>query len=102
MPSAEFATCATSILPAATSDDRGPYRDSYRAILGIYGDNGKENGNYRDYRVILYFVVPNIGFRALKWRIKWKRKWKIKWKLGFYRGYLCSILFGSTMAPNIE
>ena len=26
------------------------------AILGIYGGNGKENGNYSDYRVILYFI----------------------------------------------
>ena len=26
----------------------------------------------------------------------------MKWKLGFYRGYLCSILFGDTMVPNIE
>ena len=24
-----------------------------------------------------------------------------KWKLGLYRSYLCSILFGDTMVPNI-
>ena len=33
----------------------------YRAILGIYGDNGKEHGNYRDYRVILYFIWGYYG-----------------------------------------
>ena len=27
----------------------GLYRD-YRVILGLYRDNGKENGNYRAYR----------------------------------------------------
>ena len=25
-------------------------RGIYRVILGFYWDNGKENGNYRDYR----------------------------------------------------
>ena len=33
----------------------------YRAILGIYGDNGKENGNYRDYRVMLYLISGHYG-----------------------------------------
>ena len=27
----------------------------------MYGDNGKENGNYRDYRVILYFIWGYYG-----------------------------------------
>ena len=27
----------------------------FRAILGTYGVHGKENGNFRDSRVILYF-----------------------------------------------
>ena len=31
------------------------------AILGIYGDNGKENESYRDYRVILYFIWGYYG-----------------------------------------
>ena len=32
-------------------------------------------------------MVPNLGFRALQWRIKWKRKWKMTWKLVLYKGY---------------
>ena len=28
---------------------KGLYRDDYRVMLGLYWDNGKENGNYKDY-----------------------------------------------------
>ena len=31
----------------------GLYRDYIGYILGLYGDNGKENGNYKDYIGIL-------------------------------------------------
>ena len=29
----------------------------YSVILGIYWENGKENGNYRDYRVPIGFIM---------------------------------------------
>ena len=31
-----------------------------------------------------------------------EKKMEMKLKLGLYRCYLCSILFGDTMVPNIE
>ena len=31
-----------------------------------------------------------------------EKKMENEWKLGLYRGYLCSILFGDIMVPNIE
>ena len=45
-------------------------------LLGVYWDNGKENGNYRDYNgYMLYryyrgFVGGLLG--------EWKRKWKLQ------------------------
>ena len=32
---------------------------------GLYRDNGKENGSYRDYR-------DYVGFREVEWKSKWK------------------------------
>ena len=37
----------------------GPFKGIYRLILGLCRDNGKENGNYRDYECL--------GFRGLCW-----------------------------------
>ena len=36
------------------------------AILGLYWDNGKENGNYRDYRVYIGVIL---AFRGLGCRV---------------------------------
>ena len=36
-------------------------------ILGLYRDNGKENGNYRDYRV---YTGGYIGFILGEWKGK--------------------------------
>ena len=35
--------------------------ESLGFILGLYGDNGKENGNYRDYRGYLGILRVYIG-----------------------------------------
>ena len=41
----------------------GPFKGIYRGYIGIYRDNGKENGNYyRDYRGLLGVIyVSKIG-----------------------------------------
>ena len=33
-------------------------------ILGLYGDNGKDNGNYRDYRDYIGGYIGGRGFRV--------------------------------------
>ena len=38
---------------------KGIYRDYIGVILGLYGDNGKENGNY-----YVGFRVSGLGFRV--------------------------------------
>ena len=39
----------------------GLYRDYIRVILALYRDNGKENGNYRDYRGYIGIIGYIIG-----------------------------------------
>ena len=56
-----------------------PIWGHYRAILGIYGDNGKENGSSRDYRVILYFIW---GYYGAHYRVKLYPPF---WGIVFYR-----------------
>ena len=47
----------------------------YRVILGLYRDNGKENGNYYIW-----------GYIGVIWG-EWKRKWKLLY-IGLYWGYV--------------
>ena len=50
-------------------------------ILGIYRDNGKENGNY--YYVLFGVVRPTEDFWRRQERIKWNRVavWPVSWFL---------------------
>ena len=48
-------------------------------MLGLYWENGKENGNYRSYRdYIGVYIGLILG--------EWKRKWKLQKLYGLYRG----------------
>ena len=38
----------------------GPFKGIYRVILGLYGDNGKENGNY-------YKGLYRVGYLTTMW-----------------------------------
>ena len=37
----------------------------FRVILGLYGDNGKENGNYRDYRGYIGFFLMGVAIGGM-------------------------------------
>ena len=43
------------------------YRVYIRVIVGLYRDDGKENANYRDYRV----YIGDIRLRNLKFSLYW-------------------------------
>ena len=57
---------------------RGLYCGNGRVILGIYGDNGKENGNYYHglYRVDLE-PKPMYAFLRLRRRMPGWRNWRV-------------------------
>ena len=46
---------------------------SSKQLLGLYWGNGKENGNYRDYRgyngIYIYTYVPNLLPREVTWHV---------------------------------
>ena len=53
-------------------------------ITGLYWDNGKENGNYRDYRGSMGIIGHILG-------LYWDDEKKMETTVisGLYRGYIC-------------
>ena len=49
-------TCLYIYIYIAAKGGNGKEHGSYYGILGLYGNTGKENGNYRDYKDISLYV----------------------------------------------